>query len=139
MNQVQRKKYTEQKIKNAFLKIKDKKALSDITITEICKKAEISRPTFYKYYNNTLDVLENILRDICDMCCFSNEVPTMEEIKTTCSEKFPLCKLVREHKEFHGILLDTSLNQQVIDFFLQNRMNQCEKEKILFFRYHSVC
>ncbi len=135
MNRMQRKKYTKQIIKNSFLKIKEKKALSDITITELCKKAEISRPTFYKYYNNTLDVLDNILEDIYDTCYFPDEVPSLQEPKNTDYRKYPLCKLIREHNDLHGIFLDESLNQHIIDFLLHHKINCYEKEQLLFFQF----
>ena len=58
-----RTKYTRQVIKDTFLKLLEKKAYPKITVTEICKLAEINRGTFYLHYYDMDDVLDDILTD----------------------------------------------------------------------------
>lgn len=52
--------YTKLAIKEAFLKLLKGKDVRKITVKEICKLAEIDRTTFYKYYKNQYDLMEQI-------------------------------------------------------------------------------
>ncbi len=58
---------TEQTITACFLSLLEKKPISQITVTEICQRADINRATFYKHYLDVYhlqDALEaGILRD----------------------------------------------------------------------------
>ncbi len=55
-----RTKYTLDVIKSTTLKLMEKKEASKITVTELCKIADINRATFYKYYVDIYDLIEKI-------------------------------------------------------------------------------
>ncbi|MBD5555183.1 MAG: TetR/AcrR family transcriptional regulator [Roseburia sp.] len=65
---------TKRNIKNAFLMLRSKKEIEQITVKEIAEKAEISKATFYLHYKDIYDlsdtlgieIVENILKDISD-------------------------------------------------------------------------
>ena len=48
--QDRRTRYTRQTIKDTFLELLTQKSFTKITVTEICKNAEINRGTFYLHY-----------------------------------------------------------------------------------------
>ena len=50
--------------RNALLKLMQQKDFSEITISELCKTAELSRSTFYRYYTNTNDVINDYFKSI---------------------------------------------------------------------------
>lgn len=52
--------YTKMVIRDSLITLLKKKPLNKITVKEICELAEINRTTFYKYYNNPLDLLDKI-------------------------------------------------------------------------------
>lgn len=58
-----RTRYTRQVIKEAFLKLLEEKEYPKITVTEICRLAEINRGTFYLHYYDTADVLDDLLSE----------------------------------------------------------------------------
>ena len=58
-----RTRYTRQAIKDILLDELKIKPYSKITVTEICKKAEMNRGTFYLHYYDIDDVLNDILED----------------------------------------------------------------------------
>ncbi len=55
--------YTRMIIKKSMLEILKDKPVSKITVSEICKKAEINRGTFYLHYAEPSDVLHEIEDD----------------------------------------------------------------------------
>ena len=57
-----RSRYTQSVIENAFLTlIREKKKLSRVTVSDICKLAEINRGTFYRYYPDVYDLAEKMM------------------------------------------------------------------------------
>ena len=48
---------TAQKMQQALIGLLDKKEFNAISISEICKLAEVNRSTFYAHYQNTYDLL----------------------------------------------------------------------------------
>lgn len=55
-----RTKYTKMVIQEAFISLTKTKPLPKITISDICKLAEISRPTFYLHYEDINALLDEI-------------------------------------------------------------------------------
>lgn len=55
-----RTKYTLNIIKETTLKLMEEKEISKITVTEICELADINRATFYKYYEDIYNLVEEI-------------------------------------------------------------------------------
>lgn len=49
--------------KNALIELLGEKPLEKITVYEICRKAQINRTTFYKYYGSPSDLLEDVEKD----------------------------------------------------------------------------
>ena len=62
--QDRRTRYTRQTIKDTFLELLKQKSFTKITVTEICKNAEINRGTFYLHYYDIHDVLTDIFDDM---------------------------------------------------------------------------
>ena len=56
--------YTKECLYRAFLGFLDQKTVSDITVSEICATAGISRKTFYKYYADQFSLLMGMQDDL---------------------------------------------------------------------------
>lgn len=52
--------YTQTVIKEALVELLRKKNIGKITVTEICKIAEINRATFYTHFHDPYDLLEHV-------------------------------------------------------------------------------
>lgn len=72
-------KYTKKVIKDTFLSLLEEKELSTITVTEICRLADINRGTFYRYYMDVDDLLKNIEQEFIDEIKESPSIEAMEE------------------------------------------------------------
>ena len=64
MGQDARVRYTKMMIRQNFISLLQQKPLNKITVKEVCELAEINRATFYKYYADAYDLLEQLEADI---------------------------------------------------------------------------
>jgi AcrR family transcriptional regulator len=53
-------KYTKMVIKDSLLELLKQEPINKITVTQVCELADINRGTFYKYYLDTYDLLDQI-------------------------------------------------------------------------------
>ena len=55
-------KFTRQAIMFCLLKLLEEKSIDKITVKDICEACEINRNTFYYYYSDIYQVLEELMR-----------------------------------------------------------------------------
>ena len=55
-----RSQYSQKMLRKALLELMQTKKLSAITVTDICKLADLNRGTFYKYYDDVNDLFSHI-------------------------------------------------------------------------------
>ncbi|KRL02186.1 TetR/AcrR family transcriptional regulator [Liquorilactobacillus capillatus] len=60
--------YTKHVIRRSFLELLQSEKLEKITVTEICQKADINRGTFYRYYQNPLDLMRYLQDEVYQKC-----------------------------------------------------------------------
>ncbi len=58
---------TAKKMDKALISLLEEKSFEYITISEICKKANVNRSTFYLHYENTIDLLNETARFVLDV------------------------------------------------------------------------
>ncbi len=61
-----RTKYSQQMMKTALVELLDEKELDQITVTDICTRADVNRGTFYRYYQDVMDLFEHMENDYLD-------------------------------------------------------------------------
>ena len=61
-----RTRYTKHIIAETFIDLLKDKPLNQITVTDICKNAQINRGSFYKYYKNVYDLMEQLQNEGID-------------------------------------------------------------------------
>ncbi len=59
-----RKKKTHIAIQNAFIELLEEKQINDITVSELTKRADVNRKTFYNNYNSITDVFNEIQNNL---------------------------------------------------------------------------
>ena len=97
--------YTKMFLKESLLELMKEKAIDKITPTELCRKANINRNTFYTHYYTPRDVLAEIEADFSAQIIeslsskfTSGEIAISEMLKE-------ICRIVFEQKDFCKILL----------------------------------
>ena len=61
-----RTKYTKSVIRQALFDLLKEKPLNKITVTDICKMADINRSTFYSYYEDVYALLTQIKNELIE-------------------------------------------------------------------------
>ncbi|MDF7641508.1 TetR-like C-terminal domain-containing protein [Bifidobacterium sp. ESL0784] len=94
-----RKQASQEKIENAFTALVREKDVSEISVTEICRKAEVNRSTFYASYTDIKDLMdaieERMLADFHDLYAD-------EEANGYNSNDFSkLFAHIKEHQDFY--------------------------------------
>lgn len=110
-----RTRYTRQVIKDAFLSLKKDTDFNSITVSAICKEAEISRGTFYLHYQNTMDVLDEILDEILPKTReLASHLSLSSSEENSCCLS-PFCAFIRENTKYYCIFLDDSLSSYLVE------------------------
>ena len=96
-NFTKRNRFTRQCIGESIIALMGNKAFEDITISDIVKKAGVSRMTFYHYFQSKTDALNSYLHEIIELyleeCSRSIGIDTFYDavLLLTCQAPFSQC------------------------------------------------
>lgn len=109
----------------ALISLLRKKPLEYITVSEICKAAEVNRSTFYLHYENVGDLLDETVRYLLNsfLSYFSDDKKSVAHNISSCKEDelificdeymVPYLKYIKDNKEVFGIAL---VNNKILGF-----------------------
>lgn len=107
-----RTRYTRQTIKDIFLEELKAKPYSKITVTEICKKAEMNRGTFYLHYYDMDDVLNDILEDfLADTSSVLDHILCPYRLDCT----YPFCEKIRSSPHYQILFFDELTSARMLE------------------------
>ena len=105
--------YTKQAIRDGFLQLLREKPIEKISVTEICRVADINRGTFYAHYSGPYDLREKLEKELVDV--LENR---MQEIGATRLSSAQVLRQLREHKElcmvFYGPYGDQEAMMRIV-------------------------
>ena len=94
---------TKQKIKDTLMLLLQSKRISEVTISELCKKANINRNTFYAHYSTPEQVLDEVANDLQEgLYSVLNDSSTSEQTLIAA------CKYTKDNAKNNIILLDNN-------------------------------
>lgn len=132
--------YTKNVIKDAVLKLMEKKQFDQITVAALCRQAEITRATFYIHYDNLTVVLNELLEDalqttehessnlnsnmlkMLDFITSQRNLTTLEQYDTL----LPICQRIANQPKYRVLFLDESLSAYII-----KKIYVTERDKIV--------
>lgn len=120
--------YTRSVIKDALLELLEEKTFDKITVSSVCKQAEITRATFYLHYDNLSAVLDELLDEALmiseenaghpayDVIQMLNLILRHEENTYTHSDDslLPACQRIANHPKYKAIFKDETLSAYII-------------------------
>lgn len=103
-------------IRQAFFELLKEKNFEKITVTDVVKKADVNRSTFYAHYPDVMGVVEEIQMEILDYTqqfmdnldfkdFYENPKPHLQEI----------VKLVAENNELYRLLMTSAMAAKQLD------------------------
>ena len=114
-----RTRYTKKMIKDAYLELLDELPPAKITVTELCRRADINRGTFYLHYEDlprVMEELENVVYE--EIITFINKSLADERNRQTLSDDFFIHWL--QDKKMQNVLFKSTnserLNEKVVAY-----------------------
>ncbi len=129
MKETRRVRMTKQMIKDAYLELVKKHPNKRLSVTDICKVADVNRSTFYMHYEDVNQLLSEIESDILDRIPNPVDMPDLSSYNDRFLGLLEDCfNYIRENKKLFSILstkLDNgSFNKRLIDTVLKNYRQQ---------------
>lgn len=94
-----------ERLEDALLRLLKVKPSSDITVTELCKAANVSRSTFYVHFANVSDVYRDLVRQlIFGTSAMRTQLRGVSNAGSAYGR--PLCHIVRNSEEHAGLVND---------------------------------
>ena len=107
--------YSQKIIKEAFLKLISEKTYASVTVTDVCREAEVNRSTFYLHFKNINNVLDAVLEDaFLHIEGIFEHFENDEKGEGNEECRYPLCRFIRESKEYQSIFMDQELSDYII-------------------------
>ena len=113
-------------IKKSFLNLLKDENYLQITVSQICKISNITRTTFYSYFNNLNDLLNEIINDAIfnkkDNYQF-NQKYSFEEIKNN-NSLLPMCQRLCDSNKYRCLFMDPTLSEYIINKIIVHEQNK---------------
>lgn len=109
-----RTKYTKMVLSQSLLELMQEKEIAKITVTEICRKADINRNTFYKYYYGPEDLLSTIEEQLMEIITGS-----LSQSKDVTKMGRDLLSILLENKDLCRVILSDHGNQELLHRILK--------------------
>ncbi len=95
----------------AFENLLKKKPLNKISVTELCKEANVNRGTFYNHYLDIVDFYNDIKKDFFNIINKSVNEITNNNINKEKEIIFNILNNIYENKVISSIIVELTLNQ----------------------------
>ncbi len=108
---------TKATIQKAFLDLLEDHKYGDISVSMICKKAGISRDTFYYHYKTKMDLTDDCVFDFTYRTDF---MPSQAKYSRWDNEPVgePMCLLLRKSKAYQNLFYDSEVGDHCIELMI---------------------
>jgi AcrR family transcriptional regulator len=105
--------YTKKIIKESLIDLLKSKKIHEITVTDICKKSDINRGTFYTHYKDAYDLLKSIEDELFNQISIYIEETPVEDYKDVLLLK--ALELIYDNKDLCKILFSKQMETDLMD------------------------
>lgn len=141
------------KLTDALVELMQKKAVGEMTVSELCRLASVNRSTFYRYYGCPRDILTEKENDLLDG--MQRSLKTEKSISLS-SQVEQICRYLKKNQKdavlvfqhnsadshFAQNLFRLRRHEQVHDSFFRKEYDEKEQELLLAFLaggiYHMI-
>lgn len=123
--------YTINIIKDTFLQLLQTQPYLKITVSELCRKADITRSTFYLHFNSINDVLNRVLDDALLLTQNVNPISIPDsnfsfDYLNENESLIPACQRIGDSSKYQKLLMDPDLSEYII-----GRIMKHERDNII--------
>ena len=97
-----------EKIEKAFVELLQERELKEITVSDICKKADVNRTTFYSHYDGIEELNASIFKWMVEQ--FLNIFSEESENREHSFDFLKLFKNIKENQIFYKLYFKLGLN-----------------------------
>lgn len=119
-------KYTKQVIKETFISLLNEKDIKKISVSEICKIADINRATFYRYYLDIYDLLDKIKEEF--VIELKNASENSNDTNSVYAFSKELISVLYNNKELTKIIFKNNTSMNFLDEILEVAYNKCREK-----------
>ncbi|MDY3374164.1 MAG: TetR/AcrR family transcriptional regulator [Terrisporobacter othiniensis] len=105
--------YTKKIIKESLIELLENRKIHQITVTDICKSANINRGTFYTHYKDAYDLLQSMEDELFNQILEYIEETPVEDYKDVLLLK--ALELIKDNKELCKILFCHHMESNIMD------------------------
>lgn len=118
MAESRRVRMTKTLIKTAMMELMETLPIEKITVTDVCKTADVNRSTFYAYYEDTRQLLSEIENDVLDHLPVLSDSPRILSEETLLETLKVFFSYVKKNERLFRILIvhrdNNSFNQRLV-------------------------
>ena len=134
---------TKKMIKDAYLELLETHPSEKISVTDICKTADVNRSTFYLYYEDTVtlrkDIENDVLEQIPDLSDAPETVASGDEFVAVLERFF---SYIQENQRMFRILIlqsdNRAFNRRLIEAVLEKYRSEQTEANPLLAKYEYV-
>ena len=133
---------TKKLIKDAYLELLESNPSEKISVTDVCKVADVNRSTFYMYYEDTIALRHDIENDVMDQIPVLSDMPseiTTDKQFVDILERF--FSYIEENSRMFRILIlqsdNRAFNRRLIDAVLEKYriLSRANSERLAKYEY----
>ena len=110
-------------VREALLELLGEKPLGEVSVTELCARADINRTTFYKHYGNPSDVLRDIADELVDGAAIAAAPDPVGMPLPLGEQVTAICRHLRGHpREARAVLTHFTGDSEAVRGFMQGRL-----------------
>lgn len=90
-----------EKLCQALIYLMDEKAFEELSITDICREAGVNRSTFYSYYSNQMELLEDSHTYLVEL--FRANIPKIDAYPFSKQVLIPYLEFVKRYHRLYSV------------------------------------
>lgn len=123
-------------IRQAFFELLKEKNFEKITVTDIVKKADINRSTFYAHYPDVMGVVDEIQNEILEYCEKTlDKVDFSEFFENPNIVLKDIIKILEENHELYRLLMHSSMAAKQLEQIKVVLLEKTMKNPVIMERY----
>ena len=117
--------YTKMVIRESIIGLLQEKPFHKITLTEVCKRAEINRTTFYKYFKDLYDWKEQLEQECLQRTSTILENCILSDMGETLTQQF---RDMRENAELYALISSPNFESKVLEMSISMILEKVDTE-----------